>query len=172
MEPEILLKKMKDISYGWLDKDDVIHNDITPYFVQNYRLQSADEVWQSKTGVCWDQVEVQREFFLKENYNFKTMAIIYYDDKESPTHTFLIYQDKEEWHWFEHSWHDYRGIHKYTDKKALLIDVQTKFIKSIAFKKDYKNLCFYEYSKPKSGIGCQEFYKHCEAGINVRIDEA
>lgn len=169
-DPSGLLKLMDMIDYGYVDKNRKAHTDINDDFDKKYVLQSPGELLQSKIGVCWDQVEFEREFFRTLGCQFETYAIIYYDDKDYPTHTFLVFETQDGWSWFEHSWGPHRGIHKYPTKQLLLKDVKTKFISSLSdFANDHENLCIYKYDKPKSGLGCLQFYKHCESGENIKI---
>ena len=71
MKEEIqqFLNKMKDIEYGWIDKDGhkYINHIVKNKFLTDYYLQKPSEVWKNHIGICWDQVEVEREFFTYKN---------------------------------------------------------------------------------------------------------
>ena len=162
-----IIDKMKIIKYGWKDKYGSIHQNIDETFSENYILETPEEVLKNKVGVCWDQVELERKLFKKNNLNFNTYFIVYYGDKISPTHTFLIYKIKNYYYWFEHSWERFRGVHKYKNEKEALIDITNKFIKYELNNNKNDNLCLYKYEKPKYGINCHEFYKHCEQGEKI-----
>ena len=68
-----------------------------------------------KIGHCWDQVELERAWFKKHNYEYKTL-FIYFESDLAPyiCHTYLVYNDKKNntWNWFEHADENNKGIHK------------------------------------------------------------
>lgn len=161
-----IMKKMDCINYGWTDKEGNIYQN-NDEFSEKFVFQSPEEVIESKTGICWEQVELERLYFEEENIEIETYFIVYYNNN-CPSHAFLIYEEKNKYYWFEHSWEIYKGIHEYNSKDELLRDVRDKFIKiEISSQYDSKNLCIYKYNKPKYGISCIEFYKHCESGENI-----
>ena len=161
---------MNDIKYGYFDTNNKIHQSVDKEFAYLYKLQSPQETLEHKVGVCWDQVELERYLFKKVNIEFKTYFIVYYDTDKCPTHTFLIYKEKNMFFWFEHSWEKYMGIKSYDTEIEALKDVKKKFIKD-ELKNNYnsRNLCIYEYSNPEYGINVLDFYKHCEKGKNIFI---
>ena len=98
--PEELLEFMdKNITYGFLGKNGKKYTDMySPEWNDWYDecfVQSGEEVLKSKIGTCWDQVELERLWFEKNNYNFKTIFIWFEVNRENnfPTHAFLIYED-------------------------------------------------------------------------------
>ena len=161
---------LEEIEYGYKDKDGNIHYDMTSSFSDDYRLQSPDEIKESKVGVCWDQVEYERYLFEKQNIKFNTYFIVHYDNDKCPTHTFLIYEDNNKYYWFEHAWEKFKGIHEYNTEEEALKDIKDKFIK-YELNNNYinNNLCIYKYDKPEYGLSVEEFYKHCEKGENIII---
>ena len=165
-----VMNELNKIEYGWLDKNNEIHKEINKDFSDNYILQSPKEAIKNKIGVCWDQVELERYLFEKQNINYNTYFIVHYDNDKCPTHTFLIYEENNKYYWFEHSWNQFKGIHEYKRELEALKDIKEKFVK-YELNNIYKpmNLCIYKYDKPKYGITCLEFYKHCEKGENIII---
>jgi hypothetical protein len=139
-------------------------------FSNKYRLQLPLQLLKSNHGVCWDQTEFERTFFEYKNIDNETYFIVYYNNADCPTHTFLMYKLNDGYYWFENSWDIYKGIHKYNTIQALLSDVKDKFIKSIADKNiNYSNLYLYKYQKVTNQLSCIDFYKHCEQGENIII---
>lgn len=159
-----IIDEVDSIEYGFLDSNGYnIINDEEKWekeFYLFYHLQSPVELRQSKVGVCWDQVELEREMFLNTPYKFYTYFIYINEDDMLPSHTFLVYEDKNKYYWFEHSWNDYRGIHEYTDLDSLLLDVVNKFYKSHPEVSENSKYYLYKYNKPKYGISCDEFYDY------------
>lgn len=163
---------MKNIEYGWMDKNHNKHNNVDETYADHYILQSPDEIMKNKIGVCWDQVELERYYFKGNDWNVKTYFLVHYDDDKCPTHTFLTFEKNNTYYWFEHSWERFRGIHTYQSLKELLFDIRDKFIK-YELNNDYvlENLILYEYKKPKYHISVESFYCHCEGGTHIAFEE-
>ena len=167
-----IMNLLENIEYGWMDKQGNKYNTVDESYSNNYILQSPKEILKNKVGVCWDQVELERYYFKGNDWNIKTYFIVYYDNDKCPTHTFLTFEKGNKYYWFEHSWERFRGIHEYTTLKYLLLDVRNKFIKyelNDVYEKN--NLCIYNYKKPKYHINVLDFYKHCESGINILLED-
>lgn len=166
-----IMNLMESINYGWLDKYAKIHVDDFESFSTDYILQSPKMVKTNKIGVCWDQVELERNYFKSSIFDIKTYFIVHYDNNNCPTHTFLTYKKNNKYYWFEHSWEKFKGIHEYNSLKNLLIDVKNKFIK-YELNNIYtnNNLVLYEYKKPKYNISVQKFFKHCESSKKILLD--
>lgn len=163
-EVKNIMNIMNDIEYGYLDssKTNILETENSGYqFNQIYHLMSPTELLDKKVGVCWDQVELERKLFNDSNIKNETY-FIYLDDKNSlPSHTFLVFFKDNSFYWFEHSWSDFIGIHKYNNLSELLDDVKIKFIKSR--EKEINKNCIgyiYKYNKPNYNISCDEFYKY------------
>ena len=98
--PDELLKFMSTIKYDLTTKD------------ENYIIKKPQLIIQNKKGICYDQVELERDFFKKWHYQFKTYFI--YEKLpliDNQTHTFLIFKEKNKYYWFENSWEAYKEIH-------------------------------------------------------------
>ena len=167
-----IMNLMKNIEYGWIDKNNNKHNFVDETYSNNYILQSPNAVIKNKIGVCWDQVELERYYFKGNDWNIKTYFLVYYDGDKCPTHTFLTFEKNNKYYWFEHSWERFRGIHEYESLKKMLLDIRNKFIKH-ELNNDYvsKNLVLHEYKKPKYHISVQEFYNHCDYGRYINFEE-
>lgn len=167
-----VMNLMENIKYGWMDRDGNKHDIVDESYSGNYVLQSPKEVIENKVGVCWDQVELERYYFKGNDYNIKTYFIVHYDNDKCPTHTFLTFEKDNKYYWFEHSWKRFKGIHEYDTRKDLLTDVRDKFIKyELNNNYNKNNLCIYNYKKPKYHLSVLEFYKHCESGINISLED-
>ncbi len=166
-----LMDLMDNIEYGWLDKENKKCVEMGKKFLDNYRLASPKEVLQNKVGICWDQVELERYYLSRTNWKIKTFCLIYKDGNNDPTHTFITFEKKNKFYWFEHAWDKCRGMHEYTTLKKMLKDVELQFIK-IELKSNVikQNLLLYEYRKPKSHLNCQEFYDFCQKGKLMNLE--
>ena len=170
--PDELLEYMDNIAYGFVGKNGKKYYDMYSDEWNDWSneciVQTGEEVLESKTGTCWDQVELERYLFEKENVPFKTYFIVHYDSNKCPSHTFLIYESDGNFYWFEHSWELYRGIHVFKSELEAIRDIRDKFIKSeLNGQYEPENLCIYLYNKPKYGINPLEFFKNCENGYNI-----
>lgn len=171
-----IMKIMNTIEYGF--KDEVGNNIIISNpqrwdneFDSFYYLQTKDELLKTKCGVCWDQVELERELFTKYKINFKTFFIYIIDGDMLPSHTFLTYEEDNNNYWFEHSWGIYKGVHEYKSELELLCDVKEKFKKEHNYINKDCFLFIYEYQKPKKHITCNEFYKYIETQKLIKTNK-
>lgn len=130
--------------------------------IDNYMLQSPKQLLKSKRGLCWDQVELERYYFEKNNYRIKTFFVIGNSGINFHTHTFLVYRKDNLLYWFEHSWKKYHGIHEYKNINKLLNDIKKKF--SIFYNLNEENISVFEYDKPKYDIFSNEFIHYCQNG--------
>ena len=169
--PEELLEFMtNNINYGYLGKNGRIYHyddvDFDSDWYKYYVLESKDEILKNLHGNCFNQVELERFWFLKNNYEIKTiyeMVLLDYENKY-PTHSFLVYKDNDNWCWFEHADFQNRGIHKFKTFKEL-IDCQYKkyieYLKTFNIKdEEIKKIIITEFSKPKENISASEYLNH------------
>lgn len=165
-----IMEMMNDIKYGWVDEDKIKHEVVDQTFANNYRLLCPHDTMKYKMGICWDQVELERYYF-KAYDSIKTYFIVHYDGKNCPTHTFLTFEKDNKYYWFEHSWEIFRGIHEYSSRKKLLLDVRDKFIKyELNNDYDISKVCLHEYKKPKYQLAVEEFFNHCDEGPYIDLD--
>lgn len=119
--PEELFDFMnKYINYGFLgSKSGKLHtwddSDYQSNFINDYALTSPNQVLENKYGQCWDQVELERDWFSKNNYKFKTLYIMFLFNHENnfPTHSYLVFERNNKWYWFEYSDEINAGIHEF-----------------------------------------------------------
>ena len=162
---------MDEIEYGWVDKNGRKHKLDDELFANNYCLQAPKEIIENKVGVCWDQVELERYYFKVHDSNMKTYFIVYNDSLTCPTHTFLTFEKKNKYYWFEHAWKKFKGIHEFNTLKELLFDIKDKFIKyELNDDCQIHKIMLYRYNKPKYNISVEEFFNHCESSNYIDFD--
>ena len=169
-KPMELLDFMGDIKYGWVRNDDKIflggaNEESIDDWHYNCIVQDYKGVLKSKTATCWDQVELERNWFEINNYDFETYFLTYSIDKQHSTHTFLVYKDHDKYYWFENAWYDERGIHEYESIDELLNDVIDKSIdynkKLYNTSEDLKsNVILYTYPAPKGNCSVEGFFNN------------
>ena len=161
---------MNTIEYGWVDKNGGRHLELQG-FSEGYGIQTPEELLESKLGVCWDQVELERKLFADCGIKICPFFIVYYDDKKCPTHTFAVFEEDDKVVWYEHAWKRHAGWHEFDNLPSAIRTVRDIFIEEEKLG-DYNpmNLVIYmNYPAPKKKLGCLEFYKHCEDKKNPRF---
>lgn len=129
-----------------------------------WHLSSPEDLIKNGYGHCWDQVELERDWFLKHNFKVKTYFIWFQlpSDNTYSTHTFLVYEDNDKWYYFEHSDYKNRGIYKFsTLEKAILyrkkLHIEENKNRNPVTEKEISLIHIYEYDKPEYGLTMQEF---------------
>ena len=175
--PEELLKYMDIINYGFVDENNNVYQDED--FEQNvfskWKLSSPERLLKVKYGHCFDQVELEREWFTNK-YPIHTYYMMFLVPYENPfsTHTFLVYENNHKYYLFEHSDYFNRGIHEYNSLDELL-DKEMKHHLEYNLKnnkmtdEEQKSLVIYEYQKPEYNIDMIEFINNIlEKGKRIR----
>jgi len=133
--PQELLDFMSsNINYGYLGKNGKVYRfgdkDFDKDWENQYILQNEQELLENLCGNCFDQVEFERKWFLKHNYEIKTFfEIVKLNYKNVyPTHSFLIFKKDDKWCWFENSDTDNRGIKEFNSIDELLKYQYSKYL--------------------------------------------
>ncbi len=126
--PQELSKFMEFINYKWMDQNGLFHDELSPDMYKTYSLMTPDEVIENKSGICTDQVELERDWFEQHNYQYEVLNIQIWRKDTAPGHVLLIYSENNKWYWFENAWESYKGIHAYSTRAKLIEDVRNKFI--------------------------------------------
>ena len=164
--PEELLEFMEqNIHYGFVDKTGKIHtpqdSSFADDFQKKWHLASPEKLKQAKYGNCFDQVELERAWFLEHNYPIKTIFIWFELDYENSysMHTYLIYQKKNNWYLFEHADEKNKGIFPFKRVKEAIEYQKAKQIETNEpiSKKIKQNLKIYEYENPIYDCSVIEF---------------
>lgn len=170
-----IIEVMDTIEYGYKDSfgNNILDDDFNKWereFNKFYYLQSPCELLETKCGVCYDQVELERKLFNDHNILCNTYFVYLINKDKLPSHTFLIYQENNKYYWFENSWIKYKGIHEYNDELSLLLDVIYKFKKEYYGLEKDVDIYLYRYQKPKFHISIDEFYKYIETQELIEIE--
>lgn len=182
--PQELLNFMdKNINYGYLGKNKKIYHfgdiNFDEEWYEEYILSSASDLLNNKVGNCWDQVEFERDWFEKRNYEFKTFYIMVdlpYNNPY-PTHSYLAYKDNDKWYYFENSDFDNRGIYEFNNIDELVNFQKEKHIellKKYNIKdEELDKLIIKEFTKPKENINAKEYIEHImNTGIEYKKIDA
>ena len=180
--PEELLNFMsKNIDYGYLGKNNRVYHyndsDFDSEWYEQYILENSEELVNNSYGNCFDQVEFERDWFLKNGYEIKTIYEMVKLDYNNvyPTHSFLAYKDNDCWFWFENADFDNRGIHKFNTFDELL---NYQYEKYVEFLKTYnitneelERIIVTDFEKPKEHISAEEYLNHVINSRQIKINK-
>ena len=163
-----ILKSMSDIRNGFVDRKGNYYNLCRENFYDVYYLQKPQDLLESKVGLCFDQVELERFLLGKYDIPLRSYYLIYQDGLLGPAHSFVLYKDNEKYYWLENSWSKYRGIHEYESKESAYLDIAKKFGETIKdFKKD--KLKLYEFEKPRYGSSYEKYKINAFNGRVIKL---
>lgn len=174
--PEELLDFMsKNIKYGYLTKNNMIchyeDKDFSVNWYDTYILENTEDILKTKVGTCFDQTEFEREWFIRNNYEIKTIyeqVLVPYENF-FPVHSFLIYKTQEKWNWFENSDSENRNIYSF-DSLEKLLKYQYKCYVDLLYKynitsQEVNKIIVTEFEKPKEHINA---YSYIDFAINSK----
>lgn len=163
-----IYEKIKDIKYGWFDKNDELHDSLYEGYSEKFKMQTNKHIEESRIGVCWETVELAREYLKKEGINCKTYLSILIQTGYH-CHTFLVVEHENKYYWLEASFKQFKGVHVFNSLEEIfqiIIDNFHEIVRKEEFNKN--DIRFYEYDKPKEGIFCVDFFMHCFAGKRIK----
>lgn len=158
--PEELMDFMnKYITYGLVDNGEVYtgaNPDKFEWACKNrWHLAIKDELARSGYGHCFDQVELERDWFQKHGYEIKSFFIWFQLDYPNnyTMHTYLVYKDGDLWKLFEHSDYLNRGIRAFNSLEEAVNFQKNNHIKMNREQQDISqeelaSLKIYEYGEP------------------------
>lgn len=168
--PLELLDYMDDkITYGFKGRDGIIYTNADECAFEEgvkteWRLLPSEEILKNGYGHCFDQVEVERDWFLDKGFLVHTFYIMFCLEEENPftTHTYLVYEKDDKFYLFEHSDSPNKGIEEFaTLKDAIFHQMKNHLILNNRIqklsKKEIESLHVYEYSKPPLGVDMYGF---------------
>lgn len=167
-----VLNKLKEIKYGWVDKNGVIHQKAgRNFFINNYRLQTIEETLEYKVGTCWEQTELARYYLEKEDIKNQTYLILYNEENRIARHSIAIAEQFGKYYLVENSWklnNDLNGFECPEDIIIKIIDLFPKMYKIYDF--DMSKIEIYNYSKPLAGLSYNEFTEYCRSQTKITLD--
>jgi len=165
--PEELLKFMDTIAYGFNDGKDSYLNEEVNDNIDKWHLSSPEQLLKVKQGQCFDQVELEREWFKNNNYQIHTYFMIFALPYQNPfpTHTVLVYEKNKEYYLFEHADYNHRGIYKYNSLEELLSSLKKYHQDTISnqykmTEEEKNSLIIYEYKQPEYNLNFNEFLEY------------
>lgn len=158
---EELYDFLNTFKYGIKVGESVYYNDDVNEHINKWHLQSVEDIVKNKIGICYDFVEVERDWFLRQGYHCLTIFLIFAVDYENnyPTHTLLAYEHQNKWYHFEVADYLHQGIHEYTSLDELINQVMINQINYANLNNsEIKNkLKVYTYDTPKLNCSFIEY---------------
>lgn len=167
--PAELLKYMDNIQYGFTDKEGKNYGswneeEFEKEVFNKWFLSSPERLIKVKHGHCYDQVELERDWFIKHGYKVHTYYMMFLLPYENPytTHTFLIYEKDNKYYYFEHSDYYHRGIYEFKSLNEALTFCRSNHLKSNKAQnnmttEEMSSLKIFSYPKPKYNLKMNEF---------------
>lgn len=118
---EDLLEFLNTFAYGIKGTKTYLDDNANNH-LDEWKMKDVDTLIKDKVGICYDLVEIERDWFTKHDYNFKTILLIFALDYVNPypTHTLLAYEKNNKWYHFESADFLNRGIHEYDSFEELV----------------------------------------------------
>ena len=174
--PEDLLAFMRaNIRYGFVGKKD--RQIYSPEFAgwgqgesPEQELQAPAELLSSGYGTCWEQTELERNWFRENNFDFKTFLLLFGPEisQKNPAHSFLVFKKDNKWCWFENTLDIHNGLHEFASLEDLIENVKTivisNAIKNGATEDDIRQFKLIEYDVPAHGLSQQDFIAQVTEG--------
>lgn len=159
-----LLIFMDKINYGYLSKNGKVYLNNDGDWYLEYILENTSDILTTMTGNCFDQTELERDWFIKNNYYVETYFEMVNLDYENtyPTHSFLIYKNNNNnWYLFEHADYENKGIYEFTSKEELLMFQMNNYISYLKTSNisdlELSRVILRKFERPKEHIDAKEY---------------
>lgn len=153
--------EIKDIRYGWHDKEGNIHESLKGH-KENFIQQDVDTILKDRYAICVEMCEVQREFFNKHNIDNKTIMIYLETEKGIICHTFSVFYKNNKVYWFEASWKNKKGIHEFNSLEEVLEYYKYNFQDFAGENYDKSKIHFIDYDGIKPGMTTTDYMLQCQ----------
>ena len=167
-----------EFSYGVIDKQGnrLIDSNTSAFQNACYRdwtLRPISQMLKERIGHCYDQVEIERDWFESHGYEVKTFWICAFEPgKAGYSHAYLLYKDKNKWCLFEHANIFCKGIYSFNslnDAIKFQANQQIEYANSQKEASCYE-LCIKEFIKPSIGLTMQEYMAFIDAGKEYALN--
>lgn len=165
---QLMLYLDQNFEYGVIDNNGNKHcnsNSDEFQLVCNtqWKLRPVDKILKDGVGHCYDQVEIEREWFFENGFDVKTFWISAYQkeiENSGFSHTYLLYKDNGAWKLFEHSDSSNKGIYTFKSINSAVkwqAKNQVKFAESCIKPLKKYITCIKEFNKPPTNLNMQEY---------------
>ena len=144
----------KKINYGYIDKSGKEHLGEFSNPNSSYFLQYPQQLLKSNVGLCFDIVEMYRNYFHKIGLYCESYFMMYRDGDILETHAFMIHKRKNNL-WYEcidNTWSENIYVKGYREKEFLIKNIYEWFqnyVENIYGEIDKTNFYLNKYNYPK-----------------------
>lgn len=169
-----LLNTLNSYNYGYI-VNGIIETDMERFF-DNYKSLTIKEFEKYKTGVCWDYVHYEANWFKSHGYKYETFYIQVQDeDNDCSSHTYLIFYlpGSNMPYYFESSWGN-QGIEKFKNITELHNTIKDRHIRGAQSKCNPNTYFRQKYdaaSKSWEGLSCGEYMVKVSKG-KIKLSES
>ena len=157
-----------NISYGVLVDNKKIYSDsfdenFQKVCLKNWQLRDVSNILKSGIGHCYDEVEIERDWFSSHNFLFKTFWVYVCDKKNKDigfSHSYLVYYENKKWNLFEHADYLNKGIYTFNNLEDAIkfqTNNQIKLTQSNAKTHIQIGMLITEFEKPKIGLDIKQY---------------
>ena len=122
--PDDLWKYMHDnIKYGWTNKNGEFREYNDSRQNEEYYIHSPKETVERKSGICSDQVLLEKDWFDHHNIENHIISLEYKDDNSRRVgngHVFLIYVLNNKYYYFENAFRECANIIEFNTLNELI----------------------------------------------------
>lgn len=161
-----LNSRLNGYEYGFISRDRK-HRHINTENFEGYQVLKPEEFEKYKIGVCWDYAIYEAWWFKKNlpDVEYHTWFIVYGNDDDCPTHTFLTFNFNGKWYWFESSYHKHQGIWESESEENILQNVLQYMNKDDYLERDLSRypayIVKYDALNPQlNHLSCSQFMKY------------
>lgn len=148
-----------DLSQGIYIRSKLNNDFLYEYMIfYNYCLQKPEQMIKTKVGICFDQVEFERKWFVNYGYKVHTFFCNFHN------HAFLVYEYNGKYYYFERTLKKLNGIHEANSLKDILDEYKKQQLSDCSF----ENFKLYEYMSVPFGAN---FYEIISRVSNREIDK-
>lgn len=152
-----ILDRFKGIRYGYITKDDEFRGWIVPNkFYKEYIFHDSDFLLKHGYGVCWDTSRALYEALKVQGFKVSEYYFQSYN-KEEASHSFVGVQLDGYIVYVEHSWGDYRGVHKFKNEEEMFETLYNQQMKQNPSYKEYDFRIWRMDNQPSYGSTCKEY---------------
>lgn len=147
-------------------------------FYKDYKSLSLHEFDKYKTGVCWDYVHYEADWFKHRGYKYDAYYLEATDKGGyNRSHAFLVFYlpSSSKAYYFESAWHQYQGIEEFDSTQKLLDTIVERHLELFDDPKHAKKTVLYTkydaMSKAFEHIGCMDYMVKATDGKTYALKE-
>lgn len=117
-----------NIEYGYLDKKQEKHLGEFTNPTDNYYLQTPEETIKNGCGICFDTVELLRDYFMEKGIQHESYYMEYKKDDVFESYAFMIYRKNNLWYECpDNSWEELVNPKGFFDREILIKEIYEWF---------------------------------------------